>query len=221
MPLVHWSTYLLVNLQESWSPLPTDFCFYRKNTPILYSGKLSQEKKNFCKLVENGGKLSQIAHLCRQKMPRAQISWRKPSQVATKAQNLQKFSPLKFSCYTVYVQQCSWWWCKDFNWEWGWRSTHTVQYTVYIYSIQYINCILLAVLTLHSIKGFQTPWRHPHEKYKTRSFCDCRHSRCGVRMKHHKEASMFTMHRCTAAVSSTSYSNWIMVARCRAALETS
>ena len=44
-------------------------------------------------------RLSQIVPLCRQRMPRPQISQRKFLQIAGKPRNLQKFSASKVSCY--------------------------------------------------------------------------------------------------------------------------
>ena len=57
---------------------------------LLYSRKLSREKIFMdCSLVP------------RQRTPHPQILRRKPSQIATKPQNSQKFSPSKVSRYTV------------------------------------------------------------------------------------------------------------------------
>ena len=67
------------------------------------SVKLSREKTfaNWWKIRFLRRKLSQIACLCRQKMPHPQILQRKVLQIATKPLNSQKFSPLKVSTCTA------------------------------------------------------------------------------------------------------------------------
>ena len=74
---------------------------------IPYSGKLSREKTfaNWWKIQFSRRKLSWITcfyHAACQRMPHPKISLRKLLRIATKSQNLGKFSPSKVSHYTVH-----------------------------------------------------------------------------------------------------------------------
>ena len=67
---------------------------------LPYSGKLSREK-TFAKNTILAEKISWIDHFCRSKGASPPILQRKLSRIATKTQNLQKFSPLKVSRETT------------------------------------------------------------------------------------------------------------------------
>ena len=77
---------------------------------VLYSGELSREKTltNWWKVYFCRENFHRLLTLPCQRMPHPQILRRRLSQIATKLQNLQKFSPSKVSCYTVIGKDIKW-----------------------------------------------------------------------------------------------------------------